>query len=457
MSFIISDTFVTATGPTNTATINAYKANRFSSVPTLNTPGPGAPDYGPVTSGLPFGGPGQFQIAVGTNEPYYCSFTYNGQTTWKLYNASNFIDGTQGSIALNGTLDGGINRGINFAAGVSPTDLATVSQIAPGPQGSAGAPGVQGPQGYQGPTDLVSSATAPSDTTVLWLDTSATGNGTQGPQGNQGSQGVQGAQGTQGGSGSQGAQGSAGAQGTQGSQGSAGSQGFQGNQGNQGSAGAQGSQGSTGAQGSQGFQGTQGTQGNQGAQGNQGNQGIPASYWSAATQNWTAWTFDPAITNTTFAPTKGTAYYVGFVSPTSFTLNSISFVVTVAASVPLTCFVALYNTSGTQLATSADFATTLGTNTGVITVNLTASYSIAANTVYYIGLLIGNLTTTSPTLSSAGTTSTIQLNAGYTTLTSGSLANGARVLSGATGATTLPSPFAGTPALGNRLFWFGLK
>jgi hypothetical protein len=225
--------------------------------------------------------------------------------------------------------------------------------------------------------------------------------------------------------------------------------------GSQGSQGATGSQGPQGLQGNQGNQGYQGAQGNQGATGAQGNQGTTSSYWTPAAQNWTAWTFDPAITNTTLAVTKGTAYYMGFISPSAFTLNNVSFVVTGAASAPSTCYLGLYSTSGTQLAVSSDFSSTLSTNTGTITVNL--SYSVAANTVYYIAFLIGNGTTTAPTISTAGTTNVNQLNSGSTTLTSGSLANGARALTGATSATSLPSPFAGTPALASRLIWFGLK
>lgn len=159
MSFTISDTFVTANGPASGAVVFAFKASRFSDIPTLNTPPPSTTDAGPVTTGAAFGGPGQFQINVNTNEPYYCSFTYNGQTTYKLYNAANFTAGAQGATGINGNLDGGINRGVNFAAGVAPTDLAIVNQIAPGPQGSQGEPGI-----YIGPTP-------PPETDILWADT----------------------------------------------------------------------------------------------------------------------------------------------------------------------------------------------------------------------------------------------------------------------------------------------
>jgi hypothetical protein len=143
-------------------------------------------------------------------------------------------------------------------------------------------------------------------------------------------------------------------------------------------------------------------------------------------------------------------------SQSAFTLNSVSFYVNAAATSPSTCYLALYNTSGTQLATSADFSSTLGTNAGVITVSLTSSYSIAANTLYYIGFLIGNGTTTSPTLIVSSTT--LITNAGATTPTANTLNGGARTLSLGTSLTALPSPISGTASLsGAHNYWFGLK
>jgi hypothetical protein len=134
----------------------------------------------------------------------------------------------------------------------------------------------QGAQGPQGETGIYESndGIPPSDTSLLWLDDTATGNGTQGPQGPQGSQGNQGFQGSSGG--------------PQGPQGSQGNQGFQGSSGGpQGPQGPQGTQGvvysatdpgagyhtsiwvDTSSAGSSliGPQGPQGSQGYQGAQG----------------------------------------------------------------------------------------------------------------------------------------------------------------------------------------------
>jgi hypothetical protein len=143
--------------------------------------------------------------------------------------------------------------------------------------------GPQGYQGFQGAQGVYTSnnGQGPQDKTLLWLDQSATGNGTQGPQGFQGPQGIQGAgfqgaQGTTGAQGAQGSNGSTGAQGNTGAQGATGSTGAQGATGSQGAAGAQGSngaQGTTGAQGSTGAQGVTGSQGAQGAQGLTGSTG----------------------------------------------------------------------------------------------------------------------------------------------------------------------------------------
>lgn len=60
--------------------------------------------------------------------------------------------------------------------------------------GGTGVQGPQGYQGYQGSTGIYEGATAPSNTSIIWADTSTTGYpGPQGAQGTQGSQGPQGA------------------------------------------------------------------------------------------------------------------------------------------------------------------------------------------------------------------------------------------------------------------------
>ena len=121
--------------------------------------------------------------------------------------------------------------GHRYAAATPWYVLASVVDIASGPQGPPGAdgpPGPQGPTGAQGAPGIQGPE------------------GPQGPQGPQGAQGPQGLQGAQGLQGPQGPQGPTGAQGPQGPQGPAGSQGAQGPEGPQGPQGAQGPQGPAG-------------------------------------------------------------------------------------------------------------------------------------------------------------------------------------------------------------------
>lgn len=260
-----------------------------------------------------------------------------------------------------------------------------------GPQGYQGAQGAgtQGPQGAQGPTDLVTSATAPANRNVLWLDTTATGNGTQGAQG------------------------------------------------------------ATGAQ---------------GAQGNQGAQGMTAfgTYWTPSAQNgFLAWDFDPTAAATVGAPTKGQVFYTGFISPVAITVNSILFFVTNAGTSVSTSYAGIYSQSGALLQGSSDFSTALMAS-GTATASLSSPYTMAANTVYYVAFLIGNGTTTSPSLLAAGssTGSGLAFNAG-TSFAANTLAGGARVATVAgTTLTALPSQVSGTPSSGAtvpRIVWFGLK
>jgi len=70
-------------------------------------------------------------------------------------------------------------------------------------------------------------------------------------------------------------------------------------------------------------------------------------------------------------------------------------------------------------------------------------------------LLIGNGTTTSPTLVDGG--GALNTNAGAS-VSASTLAGGGRTLSLGSALTSLPSPISGTPALvGGRVYWFGLK
>jgi hypothetical protein len=261
-------------------------------------------------------------------------------------------EGPQGFSGAQGYQGNQGSTGI-FEGATPPGDVTLVwadtsSPYQVGPQGyqgyqGAGYQGSQGSQGYQGVTGVYVNATAPSNTSLVWADTSTAFSvgpqgyqGATGSQGNQGSTGPQGSQGTQGTNGSQGSTGTQGLQGYQGYQGyqgktgvyvnataptdtslvwadtstafSVGPQGYQGNQGNQG-AGYQGVQGATGSQGYQGNQGLTGagTQGSQGASGSQGNQGAQGAAGSAPN----AWTTGQYTTNVTISSTNVNAVNPG--------------------------------------------------------------------------------------------------------------------------------------------------
>ncbi|MGH3609142.1 MAG: hypothetical protein ACRDRD_13765 [Pseudonocardiaceae bacterium] len=82
---IIADTVLSGGVGYNGATVNAWKASRFSGVPAENASPPvGTADAGPVTSGTVFGGEGAFQITVPTYEPYYLQITIGAATGWRL-------------------------------------------------------------------------------------------------------------------------------------------------------------------------------------------------------------------------------------------------------------------------------------------------------------------------------------------------------------------------------------
>ena len=103
----ISGTFTSAQyGPTSGATIYAYKATRINGVPGYGSPPPaGAPDAGPIVTGNAWGGPGQFQINVPTNEDYYVLIMWNNANFWQLAPAAAFSYQDEVTLQLNHPLD----------------------------------------------------------------------------------------------------------------------------------------------------------------------------------------------------------------------------------------------------------------------------------------------------------------------------------------------------------------
>ena len=114
------------------------------------------------------------------------------------YQGAQGSHGNQGTQGFQGVL------GAQGAQGPQGYQGSQGNQGNQGYQGSQGYQGVLGAQGYQGYQGVVSGTTPPSDTGILWLDSSASGYGTQGPQGYQGFQGATGSQGFQGNQGNQG-------------------------------------------------------------------------------------------------------------------------------------------------------------------------------------------------------------------------------------------------------------
>lgn len=188
-------------------------------------------------------------------------------------------------------------------------------------------------------------------------------------------------------------------------------------------------------------------------------QSVPmySNSWTPQAQGFQGWTGDPAtILAAGTALTTGTPVYSGFTSPITVTAASVTFNVTSAATLPANCYVGIYSQAGVRLAVSSDFSSTLGSNTGNITVALTSSVTLNANTIYYLALLVGATTSVPPSVSVLALADSGMINIG-TTQSSGTLAGGGRSLTGAVSASTLPSPFTGTPSTFSRLLWLGIK
>ena len=215
-----------------------------------------------------------------------------------------------------------------------------------------------------------------------------------------GAVGATGSQGAQGSSGSQGAQGFQGFQGSVGAQGVIGAQGTQGFQGNTGATGSQGFQGMVGGTGPQGAAGSTGAQGNQGATGAQGSVGAQGATGATGSQGATG---AQGVQGFQGATGVGQFWTPGAAGWQAWTFDP--------------------STSGT-------------------------TFGITKGAEYFMGFI-------SPTAITLNTTTAA--NPGATTA-SGTLAGGARVLvSSSSTLTALQSPVSGTPNLGNRLIWMGLK
>lgn len=157
-----------------------------------------------------------------------------------------------------------------------------------------------------------------------------------------------------------------------------------------------------------------------------------------------AWSFDPTIATQTFLTTAGVLYLSRVVLTGQQTITN-GLVGLTTAGGTLTSgqnFLALYNSSGTRIAVSADQTTAFAT-AGLITAAWTTPVSNAAPGIYYVGVLCNG--GTAVTLAS-GTTlkpGNVSLgNAGLTTATS-------RYLTSGTSQTATPSSVTLGSASGN--------
>lgn len=114
-TFTVSGTFVTSTGPTNGAQVDAWKLSRCAGgvLPLDNAPPPsGSPDAGPDTTGSAGKSVGAFQLACPTPEQYAIRTVFNGHTSWGLANALIETDGVPGNVTVSDAVTVG-----NAAAG----------------------------------------------------------------------------------------------------------------------------------------------------------------------------------------------------------------------------------------------------------------------------------------------------------------------------------------------------
>ena len=278
--------------------------------------------------------------------------------------------------------------------------------------------------------------------------------------------------------------------------------GVQGAQGPQGNTGTQGAQGSVGAQGLQGYQGSVGAQGSQGTSytagytaagqvaygtgnnaattlgiGTQGqvltvNPAGTAPIWASrpTVGSWTpqasglkALSIDLATEPGTTTPTKGVMYLYGFYlqSPATFT-NAFTKASTAGTTLS-NCYMGVYSQNGTLLAYTGDISTNLQSATYAFTAAYNAPY-FATEGVYYMALLIGNGSTTSPTMHAAnGFTAAILTNPLATT-SANTLAGNARTMTFGSGQTGLPgmpgftaiTASGLTPGLNINTVWMGI-
>jgi hypothetical protein len=164
-----------------------------------------------------------------------------------------------------------------------------------------------------------------------------------------------------------------------------------------------------------------------------------------ADQGWITWNYDPVHAQSGVAVTSGTVYMMKIHLREAATVSSVSAVVSTGGT-GLTagqCFAGLYDSTGTQLAVTADQSGNWA-NVAHHMMTLTAPVNAAAG-AYYIALLANG--TTGPAFIRSGSPYTIAMNAN-TTLTT------ARWTTGPTAQTSLPASITlGSRAFTSNSYW----
>ena len=405
-SNVLSGTVAGPSGFLNNASVDAWLASRFTSVPSAGTPPPaGSADAGPIASGPQFGGPGQWQLAVGSVSAYYIRVVYNNQSYWSYDDSLVLTTGPQGPTGATGSAGatGATGTAATITVGSTTTGAAGTSAsvsnsgtssaavlnftVPKGDTGATGATGATGSQGNQGIYIQSTSSSVP--TTSLWADTSTSGSAVI-PVG-----------------------------------------------------------------------GTTGQVLNKTSSTDYDTSWVtPTSTYVSvpSINNQIAWTMDPVYVGvqTNLTSVVGIAQYLKIYLQAGMVLTNVCVYVNTAGVGIANSYIGLYNAT-TQLAVTS-VITTAFQSAGFVQTPFATAYTIPTSGFYFIGVLIGNGSTTQPrfaTSASYNFTNSSMLNAGLTP-TSNTLTLRSSTLG--TGLTALPSSISGTPTGTNSAtFWVALN
>ena len=176
-------------------------------------------------------------------------------------------------------------------------------------------------------------------------------------------------------------------------------------------------------------------------------------WWKPSQQNLIAANLDPMQATGFLTPTVGTTYFFGVWIGTSGTITNVLYRVSTAGSGLTNSYLGLYTAAGVQVAVTPAITTTWQTN-GLYTTAFSSTYNLTTPGLYYIGLLVGNGSTTAPLFQGLSNNALANIAA---TFTANTFAGGARGITGLTLQTTLPAPFNGTPTGSLALPWLGLS